>query len=99
LGNPPDLQGLDPALLEVARPVRTAGKAPARLVRQTILRLCDGRYLTLRELSALLNRQTESLRDAYIREMLRDDLLELRFPSAPSHRNQAYRTRRNRQFE
>lgn len=97
--SPPDLgplaggADLDPLLVQIARPVREAGKAPAQLVRRTILQLCQGRFLTLRELSTLLNRQPESLRDAYVRNMLSDGLLELRFPDRPSHRDQAYRAK------
>lgn len=44
------------ALLEIAEPVRSRRKAPKDVVEATILRLCDGRYLTLENLADLLNR-------------------------------------------
>jgi ATP-dependent DNA helicase RecG len=89
----PTITDLEPALLEIAQAVRGVGKAPSAVVRDTILRLCQGRFLTLRDLSLLLNRQPESLRDAYLRDLIRDGALELRFPDRPTHREQAYRTR------
>lgn len=83
----------DPSLLERARPVRETGKASRALVRQTILALCDGRYLSLQDLSKLLKRTQEALRDGYVNPMVRDGDLERRYPETPSHRDQAYRTR------
>jgi len=62
-------------------------------MRQTILSLCRGRYLSLRDLSALLNRTAETLRDGYVSKMVREGALELRYPDKPSHSNQAYHSR------
>ncbi len=102
---PPDLPNLppgmagnelephqDPALIEIAEAVSKTGKAPKDLVKRTIIDLCTDRFLSLRDLSALLNREQETLRTGFISKMVREGLLELRYPDIPSHREQAYRT-------
>jgi len=90
--SPPDLQD-DPHLLELAAPVRASGKAPRELVRATVLGLCEGRFLRLRELGRLLDRSPETLRDSYVSGLVDEGHLELRYPENRSHPDQAYRTR------
>ena len=80
-------------LLALAAPVREAGRAPPDLVRQTLLRLCESGFLTLRELAELLGRTKENLRDRYVTDLVRSGQLELRYPDQTSHRDQGYRTR------
>lgn len=82
----------DPILIARARPVRESGAAPRSLVRDTILMLCTDRYLGLRDLSRLLLREQETVR-GYVTALVKDGLLDLRYPETPSHRDQAYRTR------
>ena len=82
----------DPALLALAQPVRDTRKASLDAVREAILALCSGRFLSLRQLSVLLNRGQGSIRDRFVSKMEREGLLELRYPAARSHRDQAYRT-------
>lgn len=84
--------GMDMALLAIADPIRRSGKAPSEVVRAVILELCQGRFLRLRELSDLLDRKQESLRDNYISNLVAEGLLDLRFPGARNHPDQAYRT-------
>lgn len=81
----------DPQLLPEVLLVSKARKASADLVRKAILVTCAGRFVSLRELSELLNRQPETLRDSYVSRMVREGLLEMRYPEKPSHRDQAYR--------
>lgn len=82
----------DPALLALAQPVRNTRKASAETVQQAILALCTGQFLSLRELSVLLGRGQDGLRDRYVTKLEREGLLELRYPAQRSHRDQAYRT-------
>jgi len=79
-------------LRELSAPVRDARRVTPELVRDVVLALCDGRYLTLRELADLLGRTKENLRDRHISALVRDGSLELRYPDKPSHRDQGYRT-------
>ena len=88
----PDSGGAREALLQIAKPVRDTGAAPQTMVRTTILALCSGRFLSLRELADLLNRNPESLRNEYVSKMVRSGQLTLRYPDQPRHRQQAYRS-------
>ena len=83
----------DPNLLKVALAVSAKGKVKPEVVRNTILELCSGRFLTLNELSALVNRSSVDLRQRFIKPMVDDKVLERRYPQQPNHEQQAYRTR------
>lgn len=96
---PPNSDGLpasastDPDLLRLAEPVRVSGSTSREVVRDTILALCSQRFLTVRELATLLNRKPETIRDQYVKGMVREGTLVLKYPETPSHREQAYGTR------
>lgn len=93
-GSPPNSDSIwEPELLAIAAPVRGSGSAPQSVVRRAILDLCQGRYLSLSDLSRLLNRKQETLRESYVTRMVREGMLEPRYPEKPSHPDQAYRTR------
>ena len=77
-------------LLAMAAPIREKGRADKALVRETIVRLCEGRFLSLRTLAELLNREPDSVRNHYITPMLREGLIQARFPEHPNHPQQAY---------
>jgi len=73
---------------------------PARLHRvskiqleQVLLSLCAGRFVTLAALAQAVDRNPESLRQRYLGEMVKRELLELRFPDKITHHQQAYRTK------
>lgn len=87
-GSPPYL-----ALIAIAEPVRSTQRVERAVTRRVILALCQGRFLTLRELSDLLQRGPETLRNGFISPMVNEGALELRYPDKPSRRDQAYRTR------
>ena len=81
-----------PILLELARPVRDKGKSPRLTVKKTILKLCETRFLTVRNLADLLDRDSNSLLNHYIKVMVEQGALELRFTDK-THPQQAYRTK------
>ncbi len=88
------------APMDVKRPVETSKKsvvsvssrATPQEMRANILRLCRGRYLTRSELSATLGRNAVFLGSTYLKPMVEEGLLELRYPDTPTHSRQAYRT-------
>ena len=82
---------LPPELLSLAEPARTKGKLPAAEMQALVLQLCDGRWLTSKDLAALLNRDAENLQGRILGGMVRKGLLELRFPDVPNRPDQAYR--------
>ena len=83
---------LPPELLSLAEPARLKGKLPAAEMQALVLRLCDGRWLTSKDLAALLNRDAENLQGRILGGMVKKGLLELRFPDVPNRPDQAYRS-------
>lgn len=79
-------------LMEVARPVRETGRAPAGLVESTIAMLCADRYLTIQQLSKLLDRGKDTLRNHYLNPMVKSNMLKLRYPDKLTDPRQAYKT-------
>lgn len=67
-------------------------KAPA--MRDIILKMCDDRPVTLKELSSVLERDSKALQDQYLTPMLSEGFLELKYPDNKNHPNQAYRSKR-----
>lgn len=80
------------ALRQIARPVSESGRVAPEVTRKTILALCKGRFLSLDQLSQLLQREHDTLRKKFVKPMVVDGLLERRYPQAPNHENQSYRT-------
>lgn len=84
---------LNPELVRIAEPVRSTRKADPETTRKVILELCEGQFLPVADLAALLNRSAQGLRDRFVKPLLDEGLLERRFPHHPNHEQQAYRTR------
>ena len=82
--------GID--LWAIAEPVRSASRAAPEKVKTTILSLCEGRFLTLQQLSQLLDRHPAGLRSRVLSPMVKHHQLEWRYPTNPNHEQQAYRT-------
>ncbi len=78
-------------LLEIAAPIRNTRKINKTIMENAILALCEDKWLTLRTLTELLNRHSDTLRTHYINSMLKDGRLEARVPGSPNHPAQAYR--------
>ncbi|MET0031744.1 MAG: hypothetical protein ABWU14_09710 [Limnospira maxima] len=79
-------------LEEIAAPVRAKSRISKEIVEQVILKLCSEHYLPLRTLADLLKREPDSIRNHYVNPMLKQSLLEARYPNEPTHPQQAYRT-------
>lgn len=85
----PSLQ-TEAELVALATPVASRGKVPAAEMRRTIVRLCTGRHLPAERLGRLLNRNPERLRTHFLTPMVRDRLLQLRYPESPNRPDQTY---------
>lgn len=57
--------------------------------RQIVLALCRGRFLTLTQIAHQLERSEKGVRDRFITKMLKEGLLESKYPE-PTHPDQAY---------
>ena len=77
----------------LASQVKAKGKVSRAVMEQAILSLCQGRFLTLSQLAGRLGRSPDTLQVHYLSRMVRGGDLELRYPSKPSHPDQAYRAK------
>lgn len=85
----------DPAwagLQRIAAPVAAAKRTPPETMQATLLQLCQGRFLTLRQLSELLQRSPKNIGERHVAPLVKAGKLELRYPNVPNHRQQGYRT-------
>lgn len=82
---------LSQELLSLAEPARDKARLPAAEMQAVVLRLCDTRWLTSKDLAALLNRDAENLQSRILGGMVKKGQLELRFPDVPNRPDQAYR--------
>ncbi|MGV2936379.1 RNA-binding domain-containing protein [Providencia sp. AGC89] len=81
-------------LMEISKELREANKRKLKKsqVMSMILVLAMRNYLTMRDLSKLLDRHPKSLGRDYLSPLVKDGLLTLAYPTAPTHSNQGYRT-------
>lgn len=80
------------ALLPLAEPARKNKKLPAERLRAIIQRLCTGKWLAASEIAALLDRDAEKLQSRFLTAMVKEGVLELRYPDVRNRPDQAYRT-------
>jgi ATP-dependent DNA helicase RecG len=83
---PPELQS---ELLALAEPIRAKPRVPPELLKQTILALCDGRYLGRRVLAYLLERNADDLLKRTLTPMVTAKMLKPAFASSRNPK-QAY---------
>ena len=86
-----DFPHLNPELLSLAEPARLKAKLPTAEMQTLVLRLCDSRWLTTRDLADLLSRDPENLQRRILTGLVKHGLLELRHPGVPNRPDQAYR--------
>lgn len=89
------LAGLSPEiqrLLPVAEPARKNKKSACGSLKGIIQQLCEGRWLATSELAALVDRDADKLQSRFLTAMVREGVLELRYPDVRNRPDQAYRT-------
>lgn len=82
-----------PKLLALAELARRRAKLATAEMRKLIATVCAGRWLTTKELGALLDRDADNLQRRLLTALVREGKLELRFPDVPNRPDQAYRTK------
>lgn len=78
------------AMQALAANVAQTRKAAPEQVRQAIIALCTGRFLTAEALGVLLGRHPGGLRSRYLKPMVEQRLLRLRYPTSVHRPDQAY---------
>lgn len=90
------LEKLAPAFREqlekLAAEPRTKRKLPVETMKEVVLAVCSGHYVTLSCLAQLVNRDSDAFRQQYLKPLAKDGKLRLAFPTAPTHAKQAYRS-------
>jgi ATP-dependent DNA helicase RecG len=64
-----------------------------------LVKLCQKRWLTKKQLAVLLQRNQDALRIRFLSPMVERNLLSLRYPETPNHMNQAYTSNVNNSEE
>ena len=88
------LAGLSPEILDLlplAEPARKNKKLPVDQLKGIIQQLCQDRWLATSELAALVDRDAEKLQSRFLTAMVKEGVLELRFPEVRNRPDQAYR--------
>jgi predicted HTH transcriptional regulator len=92
--NSPDLALLLSGKLSEWNFTKMPRKLEATRMQELILLLCRDHWLSLAELSALLDRDSKALQDQYLTQMLAAGKIQLQFPETPNHPKQAYGTKK-----
>jgi ATP-dependent DNA helicase RecG len=79
-------------LLDLSKSARENQRLPPGEMEKIILILCKDRWLTRNQLSNLVNRNPDGLRTRFLTQMVRHELLKLRYPDKPNRVDQAYTT-------
>jgi ATP-dependent DNA helicase RecG len=77
-------------LTRIAAPARASKQLPPEIIEQTILELCQDRWLTRIEIAKLMDRNPDGLRSRFLSQMVRHNILRLRYPDKPNRTDQAY---------
>jgi ATP-dependent DNA helicase RecG len=85
-------EALRSRLEEMASEPRSKGKVDRQVLIDVVLQLCEGRFVTLRCLAELVKRKPDTLRDQYLKTLIRQRQIRLAFPKTPNHERQAYTT-------
>jgi ATP-dependent DNA helicase RecG len=80
------------ALLPLAEPARKNKKLPVPKLKVVIGQLCADRWVSTSELAALVDREADKLQTRFLTGMVKDGVLELRYPDVRNRPDQAYRT-------
>jgi ATP-dependent DNA helicase RecG len=80
----------DSELIQIAAPARHSQRLPPEQMENIILDLCRERWLSRRELAAILKRNPDNLRSRFLTPMVAHGLLRLRYPDKPNRVDQAY---------
>ena len=78
-------------LAAIAKAVPQGRRASPLAVRNAIERLCRDHFLEAEEIGKYLKRNYVGIRQRYLKPMVEEGILELRYPEAPNRPDQAYR--------
>jgi ATP-dependent DNA helicase RecG len=77
-------------LQPLAEAARKSKKVSQTMMQRMLVELCSRTPLTAQQLADLLKRDIHSLKNHYLKPMVKSGALKLLFPNKPNHPNQAY---------
>lgn len=77
-------------LYEIAFLARNKSRLDPDVMYSILLELCDNQYITLNVLAKIVDRNSDSIRQRYIKQLLQENRLKMAFPATPNHERQAY---------
>lgn len=80
------------SLRPLAEPISQQSRASPAKLRAVIIQLCRGRYLTAEQIADLCHRAVGKLRERTLTKMVKEGLLQHRYPDQPNRPDQAYTT-------
>ncbi len=80
------------ALEKRAEPIAGKSRVSTSVMEAALLEICMERYLTLEQLGRLVNRDPENLRHRYLKPLIMQGRIRLRFPNQLNRPDQAYTT-------
>jgi ATP-dependent DNA helicase RecG len=80
------------ALTKIAEPAKLNKRLSPKEMESIILQLCNDHWLTRKQISGLLQRNSDGLRSRFLTSMVEHGLLQLRYPDKPNRTDQAYKT-------
>ncbi|MEN4953688.1 RNA-binding domain-containing protein [Stenotrophomonas sp. TWI819] len=83
----PTFRSMLEAMAALPRTRKKVGKAE---MKDVIVRLCVGHYVTGTCIAALIARDSDALRQHYLKPLVREGRLRFAFPTTPTHAMQAY---------
>ena len=86
----PETSATDNGLWKRAAPARERPRMRIETLKALIEDLCQGRWLTSRELGLLLGREPDNLQTRVLTAMVREQRLAMRYPDVPNRPDQAY---------
>lgn len=78
-------------LVKIARPAQISKRLSPKKMESVILELCQGQWLTRRQISEFVQRDPEGLRSRFLAPMVEHGLLQLRYPDKPNRTDQSYK--------
>lgn len=83
-------EGFRDELEALAAPSREHRRLEAGVMKELLVQLCDGHYLSVAVMEILLGRKAQSIRQNYLKPMVDSKQLKLAFPNKPNSPKQGY---------
>ncbi|EMD9037360.1 putative DNA binding domain-containing protein [Salmonella enterica] len=83
-------EGFRDELEALAAPSREHRRLEAGVMKELLVQLCDGHYLSVAVMEILLGRKAQSIRQNYLKPMVDAKQLKLAFPNKPNSPRQGY---------